>query len=374
MNKEIYTKLQNIFIDLIPKHSNKWLNLVTLEPLDIKKDFVYPNSITQLRPGNGKEGMKMPFGVQYIVIHDTGMIDKKYNAVGLNNYIHDQANNKDGRVASWHFSIDDKDVFQHIPTDEIGWHAGDGSRQFGDTYINSTNRLMCIGGGNQSGIGIETCINRGGNYNATLKRTARLVADLLIEYNLPIDRVKQHYDFSGKNCPNIIRSQKGLFEIFIKDVEITHSLLLLDKNAKVAWKCSHPEIIDVNGGISIPLKDTIVELSANININQDSYVFKYSTIISGMDINKRLQRAYYYLYTKIIPKKANGSIVLPSKIEKYEVDVIWKNVKGEFILNNIYVNDGASEALLYAELKINGFSEKNLTLNSFIRQFKISFK
>jgi N-acetyl-anhydromuramyl-L-alanine amidase AmpD len=44
------------------------------------------------------------------------------------------------REVSWHFTVDDKSVYQSLPTNEIGWHAGSSA-------------------GNASSIGIEICMN-----------------------------------------------------------------------------------------------------------------------------------------------------------------------------------------------------------------------
>lgn len=44
---------------------------------------------------------------------------------------------------SWHFTVDEKEIYQHLPLNENGWHAGDG------------------GTGNRKSIGIEICENDG---------------------------------------------------------------------------------------------------------------------------------------------------------------------------------------------------------------------
>ena len=41
---------------------------------------------------------------------------------------------------------------------------------------------------------------------------------MLAKHNLPISAVKQHFDFSGKNCPATIRS-KGQWDSFIEMVD-----------------------------------------------------------------------------------------------------------------------------------------------------------
>ena len=50
---------------------------------------------------------------------------------------------------SWHYTVDDEQIiYQHLPTNEIGWHAGDGG----------------TGQGNRESIGIEICVNSDGQF------------------------------------------------------------------------------------------------------------------------------------------------------------------------------------------------------------------
>lgn len=322
MNKEKTKEIEQLFLTLIPKTATKWLNMVSFHQLNIQEDFIYPDSVKQLRPGTGKVGVKMPGGPQYVVIHDTGMPGKEHNAKGLSIYIHHQADHEDGRVASWHFSCDEHIAYQHIPTDEIGWHAGDGSAPFGSTYINKGYQTECIGGGNQNGIGIETCINQGGNYNETLKNAAKLTAYLLNKYHLGLDRVKQHYHFSGKNCPNVIRSLDGRWESFLKDVEVE---LFLTQFAFVngKWTTDHPEIILPGGGVKQPIQDTIAHITLELEIEDYKHTFHYQTLVKGLSEKEQIERSYYYLYTKLIPKECRWDIILPTTLDPFGTTIEW---------------------------------------------------
>ena len=76
-----------------------------------------------------------------------------------------------------------------MPDNEVGYHAGDSSWKEG---------------GNRNGIGIELCVNQGGNFEQTMRNAAQLTAYLLLQYHLTIDDVKKHQDFSGKICPSTI--------------------------------------------------------------------------------------------------------------------------------------------------------------------------
>ncbi len=137
----------------------------------------------------------------YITIHDTANKSKGAGAKAHNAYVHNNAPNP-----SWHFSVDDKIVYQHLPLDENGWHAGDGTN----------------GTGNRKSIGIEICENSDGNRAKAEANAAWLVAKLIREVGtlkaFPAC-MKQHYDWSKKNCPAQIRGRKNGWANFLAAVE-----------------------------------------------------------------------------------------------------------------------------------------------------------
>lgn len=135
---------------------------------------------------------------EYITIHDTANKSKGAGAEMHNRYVHNVAPNP-----SWHFSVDDKAIYQHLPLNENGWHAGDGTN----------------GTGNRKSIGIEICENSNGNRAQAEKNAAWLTAKLLKDFGLPLAAVKQHYDWSGKNCPNVLRGRKNGWAGFLAAVE-----------------------------------------------------------------------------------------------------------------------------------------------------------
>lgn len=136
------------------------------------------------RPGTERK-------IKYIVIHETGNEGKNADAASHNDFLHRECNNQE---TSWHYTVDDHEVYNHIPDNELAFHAGDGLNE---------------SGGNLHGIGIEMCINPENDYEQTLKNTARLTALLLKAYHLDIGSVKKHQDFSGKECPTrLIRGER----------------------------------------------------------------------------------------------------------------------------------------------------------------------
>ncbi len=119
--------------------------------------------------------------IKYIVIHETGNPSSTADADSHNHYLE---NDGDGSTA-WHYTVDDTIAYHHIPDDEVAYHAGSGNRW---------------------GIGIELCVNAGGDFEKTFENGAKLTAKLIDTYGLSIKSVKQHADFMDKNCPEHIRN------------------------------------------------------------------------------------------------------------------------------------------------------------------------
>lgn len=142
---------------------------------------------TSLAPEGGQNRPGVKREIKYIVIHETGN-----PAAGADAKAHGklQAAGGEGKT-SWHYTVDDKEIWHSIPDDEEAYHAGDGAD----------------GEGNLHGIGIELCVNQDGDFEKTFDNAARLTGWLMYAYDIPADRVRQHFDFSGKNCPEQIRAQ-----------------------------------------------------------------------------------------------------------------------------------------------------------------------
>ena len=119
---------------------------------------------------------------EWVTIHETAN-----RARGADARAHANLQTRGNARASWHYQIDDTRVIQSFP-----------------------DRIRCAHAGNREGnrvsIGIEMCVNVDGDYLATVKNTARLVAVLMLRHGIPIDRVVQHNHWSGKNCPTILRA------------------------------------------------------------------------------------------------------------------------------------------------------------------------
>ena len=100
---------------------------------------------------------------------------------------------------------------------------GDGYYYIGPTYYNASFGKIANRGGNLNSIGIETMINQGSNLMRTWHRCAKLVANLLVDNNLDPSRVKPHHFFSGKPCPNTLRTN-GLWNYFMECVNTEYKI------------------------------------------------------------------------------------------------------------------------------------------------------
>ena len=86
----------------------------------------------------------------------------------------------------------DKSYFTYIgPT----WRIVGNKYELGTHYFTRSQQsygVIASRGGNNNSIGIEMCVNTTGDSIDTLQRTAKLVANLLEQYNLPNSRVIMH--------------------------------------------------------------------------------------------------------------------------------------------------------------------------------------
>lgn len=122
-----------------------------------------------------------------ITIHNTGNI----GAPASNNHKYMANLNKNGgRTASWHFTVDDKYIYQAVPTNMKAWHAGTAA-------------------GNNSSIGIEICMfNDAERQKQCYLNAIALVKILMTYHGFTTSQIKRHKDWSGKDCPTWLISGK----------------------------------------------------------------------------------------------------------------------------------------------------------------------
>ncbi|WP_390184086.1 N-acetylmuramoyl-L-alanine amidase [Bacillus amyloliquefaciens] len=116
----------------------------------------------------------------YITVHNTANTAKGASAA-----MHARYEKNPETPTSWHFTVDEKEIYQHLPLNENGWHAGDGNR----------------GTGNRKSIGIEICENSDGDFEKGVANAQWLIKKLMKEQGISLANVVPHKHWSGKQCP-----------------------------------------------------------------------------------------------------------------------------------------------------------------------------
>lgn len=143
---------------------------------------------SHIRPG-------IPMRPKYITIHETANTAKGASAEAHARLL-EKGNT---RIASWHFTVDDQTIIQHIPTEEVAWHCGDGRN----------------GTGNRKSIGIEICVNADSDFHQAKSNAVWLIRHLMSRYGIPLQLVVPHKHWTGKNCPAKILPH---WEEFVKQI------------------------------------------------------------------------------------------------------------------------------------------------------------
>lgn len=142
---------------------------------------------------------------KYITIHNTA--NTGVGADAENHAIYMQGSGKNS-TASYHYVVDDKEIYRLLPDNEVAWHAGDGE----------------YGTGNRQSLAIEICENVDGNLLNATNNAVELTVYLMKIYNIPISNVVQHNYWSGKNCPNRIRKNEPYsWQTFLNKVKNTYA-------------------------------------------------------------------------------------------------------------------------------------------------------
>lgn len=273
--------------------------------------------------------------VEFISVHDTAGSGTTSTAQANSNW----CTNISNTGTSWHYTTGNDGVFQQLENNIKGYHAGDGSREFelidtgisattekpiitinergfyvlngieskilapvigqinqsgiytevGDngnywmnrTYFNTTYRLITNHGGNNNSIGIETAVNNGSDVFFTWQRTAKLIAQLLIEMDLGLDRVLFHNSFSGKPCPRTMMTA-GLTEEFNKLVAAEYMILKDYSDYTITFVSHNPSILNNQGRvIAPPLETTNVTYTITVAKGEFSQSITLNALVPG---------------------------------------------------------------------------------------------
>lgn len=126
-----------------------------------------------------------------VTIHNTGNSSKGADANAHYKYLANNYNTP--KVYGFHYAVDENETAECIPVDEIAEHTGKRA-------------------GNDTTVGIEICMNADGDLLAATNRAALLCAQILQAHGQTKavwkQNVFQHNDWSGKDCPEMLRAGK----------------------------------------------------------------------------------------------------------------------------------------------------------------------
>lgn len=147
---------------------------------------------------NGKAYKKANQNIQWIVIHNMGGKENGVYKGGTNAGSYEWwAKGAGGANTSAHYCVDDKEIWQTLEDNWKGHHTGSPKKG----YYGADR-----GANNSNSIGIEVSDHTSVDKNKAIELTIELARYLVKKYSLSIDNVIQHYDISGKDCPQWIRN------------------------------------------------------------------------------------------------------------------------------------------------------------------------
>ena len=127
----------------------------------------------------------------FITIHNTSNADAGADARMHASYL--KGADARRRKVSWHFTVDDRRCIRQLPTNELGWHAGNG---------------------NSKSIGIEICEHKGMDQESALDRAALLTAVMMRALGVAQSNIVPHHFWTGKDCPHVLLRLPGGFDEF----------------------------------------------------------------------------------------------------------------------------------------------------------------
>lgn len=238
--------------------------------LTINQSKMLPIS-TGIRPGILKPAHPAgvptynPENIYWIVIHETANTSPQSGALSHANYLYNAAMSGTVLNTSWHFTMDDKQLYQHVPLNEIAYHAGDGSTL---PKVSTVGNETAYGGGNRNGIGIETSVAVDGDNYRVWHRTAKLAAQLMVEYNLPMSQLAYHKNFSGKICPQSLLTG-NLIWLFEELAHYEYQIKKFHDNATISFESHNTEYLD-NTGRVIKLPDRAMTVSYTVTVIENN--------------------------------------------------------------------------------------------------------
>ncbi len=184
-----------------------------------------PKNRPALRPRNDRKYFLREF--RGIVVHWTANIGRSADADNNMRYF----NNNKKSYGSAHFCVDDIQIVQGIPIDEVAYHANDRQR-VGKNYKRRKQLLQGARNANFYTVGIEMCVNIDSDWKKVIDNTTDLIAQLMCDNGLTIEDIYRHYDITGKDCPKMLlptvvgdKLKEWNWEMFLFIIEQKYKIL-----------------------------------------------------------------------------------------------------------------------------------------------------
>lgn len=198
----------------------------------------------------------------HVTDHDTGNASRGANAEMHNRYIHNMAsyNPRDTSHVSWHLTVDKNFIYQHIPFDEAAYHCGDG---------------WGVKSGNRTSIGVEKCMDVGGDRAQTENNAIALHVYLLKNaIKKTPSNVVPHQYWSGKYCPAVILKRDGSFNPYRNRIQAAFN------GATVTTPVSNTKATlynvkkgDTLSAIASKHKTTVAKIQKDNNIKNANFIY-----------------------------------------------------------------------------------------------------
>jgi len=190
------------WVYLVAAAGNGWASTQFLETITepkrslVQEAWTRVNLRQELLPASASNRPGAALKPAAITIHNTANRSTGANAEMHRRYL--LGNDARSRNVSWHFTVDQSEVIQHIPRTEVAWHAGTA--------------------GNRVSLGVEICENVDADQEKADDRAALLVALLMAEEKIPLSGIRTHRSWTGKDCPRVLLQTPGGWERFLARV------------------------------------------------------------------------------------------------------------------------------------------------------------
>ena len=150
-------------------------------------------------------------------------------------------------------------------------------------YSQVSEGRICSNGGNYNSIGIESCVNKGSDLWYTWQKTAQLVAKLMQDFKLSIERVKGHTFYTAKDCPQpMLENDLEIWYEFVELVQAEYDLLTKFNDYNITVVSNNPEIVNHRGRvINRPYLTTSVSYTVTIEKDGNVQTITLYSLVEG---------------------------------------------------------------------------------------------